>query len=628
MVVCVAEEFLKTSVTSSSTDLELTSANSFSDVQSTTAASSLADLLKNTQNSSFAELPSFVHLPSVSAVPAKTREDVPVETDTDIGAQRGSLSARERRGEYDLTAAEGSVNCNAQLDQIANEPSSHTVPLDWRLLDDALATYHTGSTPGGGVANRQRSSRWLRSLGSPKLPQPRPPPFKGSGASPISADGSPLLPARGSLEAASRPNTSGSAYVRPHLRPGSQIKRPETSPSAGKRLSGTGRRSQRSSLGAESASGDSSLRTSTPGKLSRRTMLVSAALRKTHTKLRPLCGLYELAGRLGSKAFEISASGLAPCDLARSCRKQSVLVEKLHRQQEHTVAAAQTKTFETVQVEKRLQLLTKHPDCFEGLSMRHGRSGGTHKNDLSSQPSFGAASSSADHAHDRRSAPKQLDDLSTFQAHDLAMSWNLPCGQVTRAWQCFKRYDKDDDGLLSSDEFQMLLRSVLREAFSSAKEIPRSLFTQADEIKSEKRAVTFIDFLLWITQNSFSEDILADDEQRFIRRIARKLDAPVVEIEMVKRHFDSFDTDRSGQIEYDEFYQLLGKLLNLDDMSDLPESRVKSFWREVDDDGSGVIEFSEFAPWYVGYFGGLQGETPLVNFYRKVRPNPFRDFYG
>lgn len=618
MAVYAADELQKTSVTSSATDLDPAEASSLFDFQSSTAASSLEDLLWIRQSSSFGDLPSCVHLPSVSdAAPATAREqDVPIETATDIDTQRGSITARERRSEYVFTAAEETADSNVNLDQIANATDSHTASPTWRLLNDALATYPSGSTPrGGDVVRCRRSNRWLSSLGSLKLPQPRPPPLKGSGASPISAAGCPLLPAApGSLEASGRPNTSGGAYVRPHLRPGTEIKRPETSPSVGKRLSG-----------------DSVLPRSTASKRTKRTRAESDSLRKKHTKLRPVFGLCKLAGRLGEKALKIPSSRLAPCNLARSTRKQTLFARKLCREEEQIAAEAVSGTFETFENEQRLLLLTTHRNnnC-RGLNVRTSTRGSTHKNNLNSQLPVGAAFSSAeDQAPVRRSAPPQLNDLDTFQAHDLAVSWNLPKGQVTRAWQCFKRYDKDDDGLLSSLEFQMLLRSVLRESFSSAKEIPRSLFNQIDEIKSNKRAANFLDFLQWLSRHSFNEEILADAEQRFVRRIARRLQTPINDIEIVKRHFDSFDTDGSGQIDYDEFSQLLGKLLNLDDMSDLPESRIKSFWRQVDGDRSGVVEFGEFAPWYVGYFGCRQGqgETPLVNFYRQVRPNPFRDVY-
>eukprot|EP00930_Biecheleria_cincta_P036581 TRINITY_DN25074_c1_g2_i1.p1 TRINITY_DN25074_c1_g2~~TRINITY_DN25074_c1_g2_i1.p1 ORF type:complete len:642 (-),score=92.34 TRINITY_DN25074_c1_g2_i1:201-2126(-) len=623
MTCYVAEELQKTSATSSAADLDWTRDNSVeSDFPSVTAVSSAADLLKTTPSSS--ELPPLVQLPLASQVP-ETRYDVPIEqTAADAVMRSVSYSARERRSECDLTVAKESVASGTDLEQITDGQDGRPA---WRLLNDALVSYRTGWLPQtsaldptgsehptactgcgqGGVANRHRHL----ALGTPKLPPPRPPPFKGSGASPMSTADSPNLPAGGSLEAASRPNTSGGAYVRPHLRPGNQIRRPETSPSVGAQQS-----RRRSSVGSCNSGSKSSI----SGELTKR----GAKQPKPHNiMLKPIFGLYEKAGRMGRKAYAITQNGPKSCDLAKSCRKHTVCDQNMRRQEEHRFASAQSKTFESQQVAKRLQQLKSMTEGDEGLSPRSQRS---------ARGTWG--SSSADQAQhkkhrtqnqSRHSTRQKMEDLSTFQAFDLANAWNLPAGQVTRAWQCFKRYDTDDDGLLSPDEFQMLLRSVLRESFASAKDVPRRLFKRVEELRSESQAANFFEFLTWVTQNSFSEDVLADTEQRFIRRMARKLGAPVVEIEHVKRHFDSFDTDGSGQIEYDEFCNLLGKLLNLPDMSALPESRIKSFWREVDEDGSGVIEFHEFVPWYVGYFGGLQSETPLVNFYRKVRPNPFRD---
>ena len=133
-----------------------------------------------------------------------------------------------------------------------------------------------------------------------------------------------------------------------------------------------------------------------------------------------------------------------------------------------------------------------------------------------------------------------------------------------------------------SYEFQLLLRHVLRERFPSAKDVPRELFKEAIEIQHTDLAVSFIDFLTWITRNAFQECLLLDHEpwflalfmrlqalfsrrtsedQRFMRLIARKFQVKVTDVETaacasasvaeaeVKRHFDTF-THRSGKMDY------------------------------------------------------------------------------
>lgn len=347
----------------------------------------------------------------------------------------------------------------------------------------------------------------------------------------------------------------------------------------------------------------------------------SAALQKIPNKLKPIHRLYTLGGRLSRKAFLIKTSRVVTCDLAMSCRKKSKAVERIMRREEHSIAAVQAST----------RNFTREAPVNRETG---GLKGFRRTKDKNNEPGSSPAPTGEDNHHHKPDAtsggpqceePAHTSEMTVFDAFDLAQALNLPGGQVTQAWKMFKRYDADNDGLLAPYDFQLLLRAVLRERFPLARQVPRELFREALEIQNTSMAVTFNDFLTWITQNAFSEDFLLNDEERFVRRIARKFGVPLLEVEKVKSHFDSFDSDGSGHIEETEFNQLLGKLLNLNDEDALPESRVKSFWRELDDDCSGVVEFHEFIPWYLGYFGGYSGTSPLVNFYRRVRPVPFHE---
>jgi len=416
------------------------------------------------------------------------------------------------------------------------------------------------------------------------------------------------------------PTSIGRPRTVPGTSGGKRIpQRPETSPQAGTSSlesfgsSGSSPRSRRQRSEDASDSPGSPNRTrskssETNGEKTEK-VRIAPALKQTHK-------LYGLASRLSKKAFTVYHGKPEACQLARSCQKGKKEQQKLQRQEETNIAAAQSRSRNF-----QKDVLRNTGGAFRGLKNMRGKSMIVRPGTAESTR-HGPSAKESDEEEPVSSGP--VKELTVFEAFDLGNSFNLPPGQVTQAWKLFKRYDMDNDGLLAAYDFQLLLRAVLRERFPDAREVPRELFQEAIDIQSTGIAVTFPDFLTWITQNSFSEQVLLSDEQRFIRRIARKFRVRVLDIEAVKKHFDSFDTDGSGSIEYAEFYKLLGLLLNLTDIAALPESRVKSFWRELDDDHSGVVEFQEFIPWYIGYFGGY-GASPLVNFYRKVRPVPFTE---
>merc|ERR1712217_593080 len=74
------------------------------------------------------------------------------------------------------------------------------------------------------------------------------------------------------------------------------------------------------------------------------------------------------------------------------------------------------------------------------------------------------------------SPTQAAEDLNVFHAYEIAANFNLPWGVVTRAWKMFKRYDTRGVGVLQGQDFQLLLRSELRDVYPSARDIPRELF--------------------------------------------------------------------------------------------------------------------------------------------------------
>jgi len=115
--------------------------------------------------------------------------------------------------------------------------------------------------------------------------------------------------------------------------------------------------------------------------------------------------------------------------------------------------------------------------------------------------------------------------------------------------------------------------------------------------------MNFDRFVQWSVNTSWSEEMLMPDaEERGIRHLAREQGLKLPDVERVKKMFDEFDVDGSGEIDEEEFIHILYRLLKVKDLSDVPLKRLKRYWREVDVDGSGAIVFKEFLIWYRNSF--------------------------
>ncbi|CAK9028463.1 unnamed protein product [Durusdinium trenchii] len=517
-----------------------------------------------------------------------------------------------------------------------------------RLVKDALCRYSGTASPPSKPGrkpdpsvDRERLARARRLLyPSPELSQADPLPSKDStrATSSRSTSAGPSV-ATPLLLATSRPMTSGNTLPHPwQALPKRPVTSPETSAalpevsarlafsagSYGRRRALRGGRTRVHALGLtrESTTSSQSSIDSSPGR--REGSRAPSSSKKLAQRMA------NLAGRLHHKVYKIRAASKGACALAHSCRKR-LTMSKMTRQEEKNLATA---AIHSRQIEEWGSPTSSQPVS----TITRQRTKEMKKDEASliaegHKALFNAVSKMASTRSESPLRPNDSEGareakpgiFTSFKAHELSCEYNLPGGHVTQAWKLFKRYDVDNDGLLAPYEFQLLLRHVLRERFPSAKDVPRELFKEAIEIQNMQVTVTFADFLTWITRNAFQECLLLNDDQRFMRFIARKFQVHVTDVESVKRHFDSY-SHHTGRMEYPEFHKLLALLLNLQDVLSLPESRVKSFWRELAGDHNGFVEFSDFIPWYLACFAGGDG-SPLVNFYRKIRPIPILEEY-
>lgn len=98
-------------------------------------------------------------------------------------------------------------------------------------------------------------------------------------------------------------------------------------------------------------------------------------------------------------------------------------------------------------------------------------------------------------------------------------------------------------------------------------------------------------------------------EQLEDRAGAAELGVTVDELDVVKKKFDSYDVDQSGFIDREEFRDMLLAFLGAKNKDDISKERFNGYWREVDTDGSGEVDFLEFLAWYEKIFK-KQGLAP------------------
>jgi len=166
-------------------------------------------------------------------------------------------------------------------------------------------------------------------------------------------------------------------------------------------------------------------------------------------------------------------------------------------------------------------------------------------------------------------------------------------------WEEFVECDLSADGRLSFEEFQLALRRRLN--IQDGGPIPGHLLDK--HWMSFEGEVDFAQYLEWALQHAFAEEVLVPDRrERRIRQLARDHNLSLCDIEKVQRVYDQFDHDGSGNLDRDEFAQVMCRLLKTSDVNTLSDRTLERYWHEVDSDFSGTIEFEEFLNWYMRYF--------------------------
>eukprot|EP00913_Durusdinium_trenchii_P034292 g32086.t1 len=105
------------------------------------------------------------------------------------------------------------------------------------------------------------------------------------------------------------------------------------------------------------------------------------------------------------------------------------------------------------------------------------------------------------------------------------------------------------------------------------------------------------------------ETLGVDSEAVQLRRLAKKYSISILDIEDMHRLFSNATSDGKVIVQ-SEFTSMLLKLYGTEDLSEVPAQRLRFFWQQADQDGSGEIDFEEFIMWYDRYSKQLPHSWP------------------
>jgi len=227
----------------------------------------------------------------------------------------------------------------------------------------------------------------------------------------------------------------------------------------------------------------------------------------------------------------------------------------------------------------------------------------------------------------KKKAAREIDDALTMKAMQLSKQYRMDFLEVKltlRAWEDSKA--KTGSQSFSYDNFKKFLMRVF-DLKQVPEEIGQLLYrSTCKDAKGETTEFNLDAFLNWYMMNMFTTvpklqgDATKMASEQLTTDLCEKYGLQPTDLDKCKKMFDKYDEDGSGEMEQDEFESMVHQLVGAKP-GEISAERLKAFWREIDLDGSGAVEFSEFVEWYLKYFGESGGGGgPTEAFYASFMP--------
>jgi len=219
-----------------------------------------------------------------------------------------------------------------------------------------------------------------------------------------------------------------------------------------------------------------------------------------------------------------------------------------------------------------------------------------------------------------------------WQLHKLARDMNMTLEKVVEAKEIFDAHDEDLSGRLSFEEIMKVIETLMeRQVPDDATVQHRIQSGQSKQLLNQwlkyvpqnNSDLGFEDFLLWYSCTGFMTDLLVDEKEKRVRALAKVNGLDAMCMDRVRKSFTSFDLDRSGEVDEEEFENVLREVMNIPPQLHIPPSRIRFFWKEIDEDDSGKASFHEFLNFWLCRFGKSAGQNgqllSIEDYYRSTR---------
>lgn len=183
-------------------------------------------------------------------------------------------------------------------------------------------------------------------------------------------------------------------------------------------------------------------------------------------------------------------------------------------------------------------------------------------------------------------------------AAPLAFKYRLTLDEAKHICKCWSEVEVEENDVCTMKQFEMMLCAVF-----SIKDIPADVVNSAFEatnLNAVEPKQRINNFMGWYVQNMFTLKLDTSNAEDYA--LAKRYNMSTTLIDRIRRKFTQFDRNRSGRIGFEEFLNLMKSLLEVKSADQLDTVRLQKFWKEIDVDSVGSVDFDAFCTWYMKYF--------------------------